>query len=128
MSARSGWSVRAGPQHGGMTYSIVAEGLVKRFGMTRRSRLMVTWTVLVNGSVFSSQAWDEEVSGAEAGEGCFEEGFEHGEFLAREVELAAVAGDGAAERVEFHPGRAQDAGPDAVCAAGGYTPCRTAAA
>ena len=35
VSAGSGRSVRAGPQHGGMTYSIVAEGLVKQFGTTR---------------------------------------------------------------------------------------------
>lgn len=52
----------------------------------------------------------EEVFGAEGGGGCFHQGLEHGEFLDRDVDLAAVAGDGAVERVELCPGRAQDAG------------------
>jgi ABC-type multidrug transport system fused ATPase/permease subunit len=35
VSAGYGRAVRAGPQPGGMTYSIIADGLVKRFGQTR---------------------------------------------------------------------------------------------
>src|SRR6266568_8490624 len=60
----------------------------------------------------------EEVFGAEGGGGCFEEGREHGEFLDRDVDGLAVAGDGAAQRVEFYPGRAQDAGLGSGLAAG----------
>jgi hypothetical protein len=60
----------------------------------------------------------QEILGAEDTGGCFEEGLEHGEFLDRDVDVAAVAGDGAAERVEFYPGRAQDARPGVGLAAG----------
>src|SRR5579864_1905860 len=49
----------------------------------------------------------EEVFGAEGGGSRSEERLEHGEFLHRDVNLAAVAGYSAAERVELHPGRAQ---------------------
>ena len=84
----------------------------------RRSRPMVTWTVLVKGSAFSSQAWARRSSALRAAGRGFQQGFEHGELLGREVELPPVAGDGAAQRVELDPGGAQDAGPGGGLAAG----------
>jgi len=76
----------------------------------RRNRPTVTWTVLVNGSAFSSQAWDRRSSALRTPRGGFEQGFEHAEFLRREIKVAAVAGDGPAERVQLDPGRSQDPG------------------
>jgi hypothetical protein len=47
----------------------------------------------------------EEVFGALGGGGGLEEDFQDGEFLDRDVEGPTVAADGAAEWVEFYPGR-----------------------
>ena len=60
----------------------------------------------------------EQVLGAEEGRAGAQQGLQQGELLDRQVELPAVAGGGAAERVELDAGRAQRPGARGGPAAG----------
>ncbi len=84
----------------------------------RRSLLMVTVTVFVNGSAFSSQTLTKNCFGTEDGVLVVHKGFEHGKLFRREVERPAVAGGFVVQRVELDPGGAEDPGLGGWSAAG----------
>ena len=75
-------------------------------GSPRRLRRAETVmrTALVNGSAFSSHARLEELFGADDPAFGRDEDLEHGELLPRERDVAAVAVDLAAERVQPQAG------------------------
>ena len=62
----------------------------------RRRRLMVTCTVLVNGSAFSSHAWASRSSALRAAGAALRKRLEHGELLWGRFDLLPVACHGAA--------------------------------